>query len=1000
MNSFGTSFRYETVPPTESTTPPTSVGAGPSYAPCQHRARSQSTPCPHCEANSLHRRLRQTLTLYHGPRHNQPPRSVSTRRFTAYDEEAERAVREERIFRRQPTQITWCAHCRQENCVSNCSTTAFEDEAAKLRGDTPKAAPIEEGYSSSETLRPGRREILYSPALARKMRSRNAAIQTKQPRVRNQATQTEVETLPLRALPLIGQLVYLVLILATASIALAGLAAIPGAHARPLTATENQPSSAAHLFRAFAAISLITVVMQKFIATVTAAPYPEIPALPEANTAAIAAFCVALATAAAYAWQGGNEEALGREVVAEEILRHERWEDFLRDPTHPDFAEWRGEGSTQYTKIIPDSFTKAHLRAALVGLYSRILAAHETAKRTDDFIEWMKNNSPADALVTQLMHITGKDTGEGGLSKVRQSASYMQHQYDHVWTLFPEVPANRRSSVVLLSYIQKLRGLWNAVGSRAAGYTRANGLPIDLGELKDLEEWLNNAPREFEKDVAMLFTPRPKTRDEILKRVQGLIESTCSHPLELAETMRNPPDTNWEDSLQGIENLLAFAPEIDSWGKVLTYAASLSERQDESKLKIENDALREQLDAANMRLELLKGTTGGGPQKYTVPLFDTCFTDICSWNTWRNQALAWAKENPMVLGTPANALSWFSRLLSGSAHDYVVSNVAKILSETQGIYEAVQAAAGLLDPFFTDPDAETKTIERFWKTKQGNRKFGVFFMEWQAARAALPGDSVSLSEQTRAFVRALREGLKYKLELHFLAQGISRPTIEQYASFAPMLDRNCPDTACIPNTCHSDRQEFTCPGGKGDNCRCGETKPANRREERKTPEKREGATKRCCGAPASWLGHYRSCKYNYGNVNSKSNPSRRYARAQINAIWICYVQETGVQDPAAGTHHLQTTTFRKRTHATDPEHTEHERIRSKEVFGMVLAAVKQYRGSDEGWAQWCRTTGVCPDCWGIRDQDKFRDFVAESGGSRSGSPAAGSQTGSHQNSPN
>ena len=363
----------------------------------------------------------------------------------------------------------------------------------------------------------------------------------------------------------------------------------------------------------------------------------------------------------------------------------------------------------------------------------------------------------------------------------------------------------------------------------------------------------------------------------------------------------------------------------------------------------------------------------------------------CSWNTWRNQALAWAKENPMVLGTPANALSWFSRLLSGSAHDYVVSNITKILAETNGIHEAVQAAAGLLDPFFADPDAETRAIKRFWGTKQGNRRFGLFYMDWQAARAALPNDSVSQNEQTRAFVQALRDGLRNKLEVHFLAQGVSRPTIEQYASFAPMLDRNCGDTACIPNTCNSDRQEFTCPGGKGDNCKC-ETKPANRREARKQPEKRDGATKRCCGAPASWLGHYRSCKYNYGNVNNKKNPSRRYARAQINAVWVCYIQETNVTDPTASTHHLQTTTFRKRVHSTDPNHVEHERIRSKDVFGLVLTAVKQYRGSEEGWTQWCRTTGVCPDCWGIRDQDKFQDFVAESGGTRANSPSGSNQS--------
>ena len=250
-----------------------------------------------------------------------------------------------------------------------------------------------------------------------------------------------------------------------------------------------------------------------------------------------------------------------------------------------------------------------------------------------------------------------------------------------------------------------------------------------------------------------------------------------------------------------------------------------------------------------MRLELFKGTSGGGPQKYTVPLFDTCFTDVCSWNTWRNQALAWAKENPMVLGTPANALSWFSRLYSGSAHDYVVSNITNVLQDTKTIYEAVQAAAGLLDPLFADPDAETRAIERLWGTKQGNQRFGRFYMNWLAAQAALPEDAVSKTYKARAFVRALRKGLKDKLELHFLAQNIARPTIEQYAAIAPTLDRNCPHTACIPNTCHADKQEFTCPGGKGEKYKCGENKKSSRQEERKRPETRTGATKRC-GAPA------------------------------------------------------------------------------------------------------------------------------------------------------
>ena len=239
--------------------------------------------------------------------------------------------------------------------------------------------------------------------------------------------------------------------------------------------------------------------------------------------------------------------------------------------------------------------------------------------------------------------------------------------------------------------------------------------------------------------------------------------------------MRNEETTTWEESLRGITNLQALAPiTIISWSAILNHCTSLEKpKEDERNWEKENTDLREILDDALIRLELLKGSNGGGPQKYSVPLFDKCFTDVCSWNTWRNQALAWANENPMVLGTPANALSWSSHLLSGSAHDYVDSNIGKALGETQTIHEAVQAAAGLQDPFFADPDAETGAIKRFWSTCQRNRRFGMFYMDWQAARAALPEEAVSQTEQTRAFVRALRTGLKNKLELHFLAQGVS-----------------------------------------------------------------------------------------------------------------------------------------------------------------------------------------------------------------------------------
>ena len=76
---------------------------------------------------------------------------------------------------------------------------------------------------------------------------------------------------------------------------------------------------------------------------------------------------------------------------------------------------------------------------------------------------------------------------------------------------------------------------------------------------------------------------------------------------------------------------------VVSWSSVLTHFSSLVKPDDNiKKLKEENAALQDELDDAIMRLELLKGPNGAGPQKYTVPLFDTCFTDICSWNTWRN----------------------------------------------------------------------------------------------------------------------------------------------------------------------------------------------------------------------------------------------------------------------------------------------------------------------------------------------------------------------------
>ena len=57
------------------------------------------------------------------------------------------------------------------------------------------------------------------------------------------------------------------------------------------------------------------------------------------------------------------------------------------------------------------------------------------------------------------------------------------------------------------------------------------------------------------------------------------------------------------------------------------------------------------------------------------------------------------------------------------------------------------AAAALLDPLFADPAAETMASECFWHVRQGTQRFGVSYLQWLAARSALPLNAVSEEEQ-------------------------------------------------------------------------------------------------------------------------------------------------------------------------------------------------------------------------------------------------------------
>ena len=544
-----------------------------------------------------------------------------------------RAINEERILRRSPTQISWCVRCVQETCSGNCDSVLFETEAATLRGDTPVAAPVEEGYSSSETVRA--REVLYSPALLRKIETRTKAIQTRRSQTRNRATQTEAEAIPPHALPSVRRIAYLILFLAAASLVLAGLAAIPGAQARPLTATEHLPSSSAGLLRAAVSISLIVIISKYLVTRVTAA-VTGVPELPEPTTAGATAFVAAIAAGYLLVRKPRPETEESVEVVDETARTSENWEPFLRDISAPKFTGWKAG-------LINERHSKNVLRNAILALYARLQASLDLGKRQGEFIAFLNANPPGHDILARLCTAVGKEEGDwqGAVEKAERWCKYAETTQQRIWPLFPNVLEGEQTVNKLYQQIDELCRLRHTIVRNATGYVFAHGSSVNTGKIEDLQHWVDAAPREFEKDVAALFVPRPTTKQEIIDRIEKLIageNNECTHPQELARAMRNDDATEWTESLQGIRNLIALTSIVTRpWSAVLTHFARLVKpTEGNEKLEKENTDLREKLDDALIRLELLKGTNGGGHQKYSVPLFDTCFTDVCSWNTWRN----------------------------------------------------------------------------------------------------------------------------------------------------------------------------------------------------------------------------------------------------------------------------------------------------------------------------------------------------------------------------
>ena len=256
---------------------------------CEHRGPGYLLPCSSCTKRDYEAYVRRANPLLAHPPQTQEPDRTPAPRFTRYEYLVAAAQKEERIFHRQPNPITWCISCEAEDCGEGCE--AYEEEATGLRGETPKAATAEEGYSSSETVRKNERKILYSPALALKMK--NKAIQTRRPHVRDRATQTEAEAIPLQNPFRPERATRLLLLFLAASLVLSWIAAIPGAEARPLLTGEHFPSSSARLLRSVVSISLV-VVASGFLTVRAAAAVTTVPELPEPTAAAATAFVAAI----------------------------------------------------------------------------------------------------------------------------------------------------------------------------------------------------------------------------------------------------------------------------------------------------------------------------------------------------------------------------------------------------------------------------------------------------------------------------------------------------------------------------------------------------------------------------------------------------------------------------------------------------------------------------------------------------------------------------------
>ena len=172
--------------------------------------------------------------------------------------------------------------------------------------------------------------------------------------------QTEAEAFPLYAPPFISQLIDLVLFLIAPRLALASIAAVPGAYTCPLTATENIPTSTTGILRAFTVLSLLLAISKLFFTKVAAA-VASIPSLPEPTAAAATVFITAVAAGYLLVRRPRPDTDEAIEVVDEATQADGKWIPFLQDISAPDFTDWK-------VGFISDRHSKNALRGAILAL--------------------------------------------------------------------------------------------------------------------------------------------------------------------------------------------------------------------------------------------------------------------------------------------------------------------------------------------------------------------------------------------------------------------------------------------------------------------------------------------------------------------------------------------------------------------------------------------------------------------------------------------------------